>query len=168
MRSGAHNKARIRRFVSLAPGAHLRAIQRRLGISFSSTRYNVSKLASEGEVVCQQDGGFSRVFPAEMDEGERRMYSIVRNKARRQILGALLQEGSMSGKQIAESTGLLKSVVSQQSRYLLGSSLLRVNQTESGRTFEIVDRDSVSRLLARSDEVEAIKIVDQFIDLWDF
>jgi len=64
-------RLRIKLLVSLHPGLHLRELQRQIGLSFSSTRYHLDKLAKQGEIDRVEDNGYSRIYPAGIDQSDK-------------------------------------------------------------------------------------------------
>lgn len=92
---------RVKHLIRLhPPGLRLRELQRRLGLSFSGTRFHVAKLAKKGEIDRVQDGGYSRLFPLGTLFEDRKLYLAFRRRTDAIILSCLLREGSVSQKRL--------------------------------------------------------------------
>ncbi len=105
--------SRIKLLIASLPGVHLRQIQRILGLSFSSVRYNVDVLKRNGEVLVWSESGRSRLFDPTISERERVLYSHLRNRISRKILRAIAQDGKLTNRQLSKMTGFAKSTLSE-------------------------------------------------------
>jgi predicted transcriptional regulator len=160
---------RARFLISLVPGVHLRELQRLLGISFSSTRHHVDILSREREIDRVEEGGFSRLYPVGTSDEYRVLFSNIRNKNRRLLLSALAHKQRLTNKQLSSLTGLPKSTVSEQLKPLMESRIVQgaLSQKE-GIVYSLRDVETMSRLLAMSEDNAVKKATERFIDLWDF
>ena len=163
----SEGRARIKLLVSLQPGLHLRELQRQVGLSFSSTRYHVDKLAKEGEIDRVEDQGYSRIFPAGTESGDRLLLSFVRRKTDHKIISCLLREKGVSQQRLTNLTGLSKSTVSEHLATLLSLGVVSARGTEEGRIFELTNPTRISRILNGHPPLLK-KATGRFIDLWDF
>ena len=115
----AVGRTRIKLVVSQKPGLHLRELQRQIGLSFSSTRYHVDKLAKEGEIDRVEDNGYSRIYPPGIDQKDKILLSLVLRETDYKILSSILKEDSISQQRLTELTKLAKSTVSEHLATLL-------------------------------------------------
>jgi predicted transcriptional regulator len=163
----SEGRARIKLLVSLQPGLHLRELQRQIGLSFSSTRYHVDKLAKEGKIDRIDDKGYSRIYPAGTDSNDRVLLSLVRQKTDHKILACLLTEKSLTQQRLTELTGLSKSTISEHLSTLLRLDVVRTRVGGERRIFELVEPAKIDGLMSRH-PVLLEKAASRFIDLWDF
>ena len=163
----AEGRVRIKLVVSLQPGVHLRELQRQIGLSFSSTRYHVDKLARDGEIERVEDSGYSRIYPAGIDQRDRILLSIVRKETDRRILSTFLKENSLSQQRLADLTSLAKSTVSEHLATLLELGVVRIRADGERRIFELTDPAKIETMLSRYPHLLS-KATRRFIDLWDF
>lgn len=163
----SEGRARIKLLVLLQPGLHLRELQRQIGLSFSSTRYHVDKLAKEGEIDRVEDQGYSRLFPAGTESDDRLLLSFVRRKTDHKIISCLLRENGVSQQSLTNLTGLSKSTVSEHLATLLSLGVVRTRGSEEVRIFELTDPASVNRIMNGHPPLLK-KATGRFIDLWDF
>jgi predicted transcriptional regulator len=164
------NRSKILGLITQNPGIHLRELQRALGISFNSIRYNTEKMAHSGEIVCEKDSGFSRFYPPGMPERDRLLHSLTRNKTTFRILLELSTQQLLTNKELAARTGFAKSTVSEHIHQLLSVNLVKLTLSDEGNfKVELQERERVKKLV---DEINLAKsendMVQNFVDLWDF
>jgi predicted transcriptional regulator len=155
--------------VSLLPGIHLRELQRLLGISFSSTRYNVDKLCNSGEITSHRDNGHLRLYPKGTRDDERQIFSILRNRTAVAILNAVVDE-SLSHKQLCERTRIAKSTVSEYLSHLTEIGFIKVKLSSDLKTlYELQNDNKLLQALLSSNLIRPPgSATERFIDLWDF
>jgi predicted transcriptional regulator len=158
---------RIKLLVSLQPGLHLRELQRQIGLSFSSTRYHVDKLAKKGEIDRIDDNGYSRIYPAGIDQRDKILLSLVRRETDRRILSSFLRENSLSQQRLTHLTKLAKSTVSEHLATLLKLGVVRTKAGGERRVLELTDPAKIDTMLNRYPHLLS-KATRRFIDLWDF
>ena len=158
---------RIKLLVSLQPGLHLRELQRQIGLSFSSTRYHVDKLAKDGEIDRVEDNGYSRIYPAGIDQSDKILLSLVRRKTDRRILSSFLRENSLSQQRLTDLSKLAKSTVSEHLATLLMLGIVRTKAGGERRIFELTDPAKIDTMLNCYPRL-LNNPTRRFIDLWDF
>jgi len=163
----SEGRVRIKLLVSLQPGLHLRELQRQIGISFSSTRYHVNRLATEGEIDRVEDKGYSRIYPAGTEYKDKILLSLIRRKTDHKILSCLLSENSLSQQRLGDLTGLSKSTISEHLTTLSELEVVRIGLSKERRVFELVDASKIDELM-NPEPVLLKKATHRFIDLWDF
>jgi predicted transcriptional regulator len=151
----------------LQPELHLRELQRQIGLSFSSTRYHVDKLAKEGEIDRVEDKGYSRIYPAGVDQRDKILLSLFRRETDYKILSSFLRENILTQKRLTDLTKLAKSTVSEHLATLLELGVVRIKAGEERRFFELTDPAKIDAMLNRYPHLLS-KATHRFIDLWDF
>ncbi len=147
----------------------MRQIQRILGLSFSSVRYNIDVLKKNGEVFGWDESGRSRLFTPAISERERVVYSHLRNRTCRTILRAIAQHGRLTNRQLLEVTGLAKSTLSERIHRLLQVEMLMITFSSDGRmAYQLKEPESLLSLLRAADQTVLEEAADRFIQLWDF
>ncbi len=159
------SRAKIVELVSLLPGIHLRELQRMLGVSFNSIRYNIEILSKSGEIVCEKSSGYSRLFPVGLSESDRVIYSALRNRTAKMIVLELERGQQLTNKELSERTGLAKSTISEHVHELLLSNIVHLTLTDGGFKVELCDPERVNEILTR--QARENGIVESFTDLWD-
>ena len=159
---------RTKELVSLLPGVHLRELQRLLGTSYNTTRHHVEMLTRDGELVCQKETHYTRLYPTQVRDKEKTAYSITRNKTTRIILELIAANPRLTAKEIARNAGLAKSTVSEHLHILLQAHLVASTSTEGRMVYEAQDADLVRRLIALNRARLMEVATDRFLDLWSF
>ena len=160
-------RMKIKLLVSLQPGLHLRELQRQILISFSSTRYHVNRLATEGEIDRVEDNGYSRIYPTGTEHRDKILLSLIRRKTDHKILSCLLSENSLSQQRLGDLTGLSKSTISEHLATLSELGVMRIGFSKERRVSDLVDPAKIDELMNR-EPVLLKKATHRFIDLWDF
>lgn len=138
-------------------------------MSFNSTRYHVDKLTETGEIIRVEDGGYSRLYPAGINEAERTLFSLVRGETDRKLLVALAGNEFLSNKQLCDLTSLAKSTISEHLAELVRLGVVRTRQIgEGGVSYELEQPEQIRSLLRNQNPSLIKRVSGRFIDLWDF
>jgi predicted transcriptional regulator len=166
----SENRVKIFRTISLRPGIHLHELQRVLGVSLGSIRYNVEELTRSGRILRDTSTGYSRLYPIGLTDRDRVVYSLIENKTTRIILSELIMEGSATNKKLTEKTGFAKSTVSEHVHKLLQASIAKLMLSDKGEFRVQVDNpDYIRSLLSISeDSLPRKDLIENYTDLWDF
>jgi len=166
----SENSAKVLHLISVMPGIHLHEIQRILGVSLSSVRYSVERLARSGRILRDRTTGYSRFYPVTISEKERVVYSLIRNRTTRKILYELTQGSGSTNKELAEKIGLAKSTVSMHVHKLLQTNVAHLVLSEKGDfRIRIEDAEYVRKLLLKSEEFSKLStMIANYTDLWNF
>ena len=163
------NRSSIVRLVGLAPGIHLREVERALGISLTTVRYHVQLLSSSGLISCVTDGTYVRLYPAGTEQEEMRLYSRLRSRTARKILATLLQSPHITNKEISNITGLAKSTVSEHIQTFVQNNIVNVSENRwVSPKLSLANPDLIRKILNRGGSMENSGVVQRFVDLWDF
>lgn len=138
-------------------------------MSFSSVRYNVDSLKTDGVVLDKDESGHSRLFPPAVSDWEVVVYSHLRTRSSRMVLRALAEHGRLSNWQLSEITGYAKSTLSESIRRLLEAGLLTNAFGLDGRlAYQIKEPERVLPILHSANHKLLEVATDRFIQLWDF
>ena len=162
------NRTRIRSLIFALPGVHMRQVQRILGLSFSSVRYNVDTLKKSGEIQDWRQSGRSSLFFPEVAETDRIVYSHLRNRSSRKILRAFAKKNKLTNSELAKITGYAKSTLSESVHRLLDAGLLTRSFSLDGVAYQLRDPKRVVPLIRAADHTVLGEATDRFIQLWDF
>jgi predicted transcriptional regulator len=163
------NRSRIRSLVLSLPGIHMRQVQRILGLSFSSVRYNIDSLKKSREIIDWSQTGHSRLFPPEVSEWEKIVYSNLRSRSSRKILRAFSQHDKLTNRELAEITGYAKSTLSESTHRLLDEGILIISFSQEGRVaYQLKNPDRLLPMIRAADQTVLEEVTDRFIQLWDF
>lgn len=162
------NHERIKLLISLVPGLHLRAVQRLLGLSFSSTRYHVDALQKSGEIVRSQEGGYSRLYPNGISESDKILFSAINNATDRRILSCMVKNPRISHREMSEQTGYAKSTISEHLSRLVEIGTVAEEVVAGHSLYILTNPDRIRAIMSIQNPTMLKRATDRFIDLWDF
>ena len=159
-------RRRIYTVVLRSPGLGSREIQRQTGMAWGETTYHLDRLVTAGLVHREQGGHQDYYFAATVPLGDRTLLRLARSDASRRVLGALLTALDPTVPELQERTGLSPGRLSIHLRRFLETGLVQSGRRERFRTFRIVDRDRVVRLLIAYRSGFADGWVDALLETW--
>ena len=161
------NRLRKREIVELAPGIHLRGLERIAGVSFTTVRHHVRKLEEFGEIERVRLGKYERIFPPGYTAGEKKVDSAMRSKSTKRILDEIFARGLTTNGEVSRATGLAKSTVSKHAGILSNLGLVKREKDPYGKTKYGIAETPLGTLLHLAHS--GLKnTVDRYVDLWDF
>ena len=82
-----NNRKKIYNFILENPGFHLREIQRKLNISYSTLRYHLNYLKKSDLLIEKKEKGYIRYFISKkVGNGDKELFKVMRNKILVKIL----------------------------------------------------------------------------------
>jgi predicted transcriptional regulator len=159
-------RRRIYTVVTRSPGLGSREIQRQTGMAWGETTYHLDRLVTAGLVHREQGGHQDYYFAATVPLGDRTLLRLARSEASRRVLGALLTASDVTVPELQERTGLSPGRLSIHLRRFLETGLVQAGRRERFRTFNVVDRDRVVRLLVAYRSGFADGWVDRLLETW--
>jgi predicted transcriptional regulator len=160
------SRRRIYTVVLRSPGLGSREIQRQTGMAWGETTYHLDRLVSGGLVHREQGGHQDYYFAATVPLGDRTLLRLARSEASRRVLGALLTVSDVTVPELQARTGLSPGRLSIHLRRFLETGLVQSGRRERFRTFRIVDRERVVRLLVAYRAGFADGWVDRLLETW--
>lgn len=148
------------------PGLHYRELQRASGAKDGTFQYHLSVLEKDGVVVREPDGVYVRFYPAHLSQAERRALGLLRHSKIRSILLYLLQEPQLGKGELAKKLGVSPSTVSYYIERLRKANILSF--AEGNRATFLVDPAMLIGLLRRYRSSFLDRLVDSFVELWEF
>lgn len=163
------NRALAKEVVLLIPGIHLRALQKVLGSSFSTTRHHVDSLERDGEIVRSKDGRYDRLYPSGTPEDVRTLYACMHSENARAILNLLIERpDEMTKTEISNSVHLAPSTTGEYIALLVRDNVVRRSFASDGRiVFGVNNAEKVLPLLAIFKKNLVTVATENFVDLWD-
>ncbi|MCI4347739.1 MAG: winged helix-turn-helix transcriptional regulator [Thermoplasmata archaeon] len=159
-------RRRLYAVVQHSPGLGSREIQRQTGMAWGETTYHLDRLVTAGLVHREQGGHQDFYFAATVPLGDRTLLRLARSEASRRILSALLVASNQTVPELEERTGMSPGRLSIHLRRFLETGLVAAGRRDRFRTFTIVDRERVVRLLIAYRASFADGWVDRLLETW--
>lgn len=159
-------RRRLYAVVQQSPGLGSREIQRRTEMAWGETTYHLDRLVTAGLVHREEGGHQDYYFAASVPLGDRTLLRLARSEASRKILGALLVAPDLTVPELQERTGLSPGRLSIHLRRFLATGLVAAGRRERFRTFSIVDRARVVRLLIAYRTSFTDEWIDRLLETW--
>jgi predicted transcriptional regulator len=146
----------VRRF----PGIGAREAQRIAATGWGETVYHLERLTDAGLLHRERAGHQDHYFAPTVPLADRRLLRFARSESARHLLVALLETPAATVPDLSEKTQLSPGRLSVHLGRLLESGVLRTGRNGRFRTFDVIDRDQVIRLLVTYRE----SLSDQWIE----
>ncbi len=152
----------VRRF----PGIGAREAQRVAATGWGETVYHLDRLTEAGLLHRERAGHQDHYFAATVPLGDRRLLRFARSESARHLLLALLEHPASTVPVLGEKTGLSAGRLSVHLGRLLDGGVLRTGREGRYRTFELVDRDQVLRVLLTYRDSLADQWAERVLATW--
>jgi predicted transcriptional regulator len=149
------------------PGLHERELSRQLELALSTLDYHLYYLKKRELVATKSDGHYTLYYASDkVGSKEKKMMSLLRQKAPRKIVIFLLINSSCTHKQICEYLGLAASTTSFHLKKLVKNEIIR--RVEQGRetNFNVLEQDYISDLIITYKNSFLDDAVNRFADTW--
>jgi len=148
------------------PGIGAREAQRVAGTGWGETVYHLDRLTESGLLHRERAGHQDHYFVATVPLGDRRMLRLARSPSARHLLVALLEAPGATVPDLVERTRLSPGRLSVHLGRLLENGALRTGRQGRLRTFEVIDREGVIRLLVTYRESFADHWLEGVLETW--
>jgi predicted transcriptional regulator len=135
-------------FVKANPGLHLRALQRRLGLPLTSLEYHVDYLVRKNVIYRERAGRFTRFYARLLDEKDREVISVLRQRRLREIVLIILGKDGAKFQELQGILGLPSSTLFYYLKYLLDNGVITRDQVGSETVYNVKDVRVAKALIA--------------------
>jgi len=159
-------RRRIYEVVRRAPGIGAREVQRSAGTGWGETTYHLDRLSDVGLIHRERSSFQDHYYAAEVPLADRRLLGLTRSSSARRLLVALLDMGEATVPELTERSALSEGRVSVHLRRLIATGVVQTGRRGRWRTFDVVDRNRVLRLLVTYREGFADEWVERLLATW--
>jgi len=161
-------RTRLAKHVSATPGVHFNGLVEQSGLAPGQVQYHLRRLRADGVVRQERLYGKTHYYPPEYDDRERRALALLRRETARDVLLALLDDGSKRPGALADRLDIARSTLEWQLDRLVEQGLLEKQYDERGRVrLVLTDPSETRRLLGEIDPSTADRMADRFVRLTD-
>ena len=122
---GSEVREAIVGYLAATPGAHFSKLRDDLKLGTGESQHHLRRLEDDGTIEHRTDGEYKRYFPAgRFSAFEQRALGYLRRETPRGMLIALLRDPEVSGRDIADRTGVSSSSVSKYAAELESAGIL--------------------------------------------
>jgi len=148
------------------PGIGAREVQRVAATGWGETVYHLDRLTDAGLLHRERAGHQDHYFAATVPLGDRRLLRLVRSESARHLLVALLETPNATVPRLTDRTRLSPGRLSVHLGRLLESGIVRSGRDGRYRTFDVIEREQVIRVLLTYRESLADQWVEGVLETW--
>ncbi|MFB6107910.1 MAG: winged helix-turn-helix transcriptional regulator [Haloplanus sp.] len=162
------SRREIYQLVADEPGAHFRRLLGRVEYAQGTLQYHLRRLAEDGLVAVEDDGKYTRYYPAEeFSAADRTVMNALRRTYSRRIIAYLLAEGELTTAELSDELGKSRSTVSWHLSKLHDAGLVEKDRRGVAVYYSLVDPDRARRLYTVYRGSFTDRLVDRLLGLWD-
>jgi len=162
------SRNKIYHLVSKNAGSHLRELERKSRISYSTLKYHLHYLTRKGLIVEKKGEGNSRFFIKEVSTEDIETLSMLRQKNMRKILIYLAANKKTKLAELEQFTKLSASTISWYLNRLIKKRVVEKTADRRNVTFELSsDREEIKRILISYRESFLDNLVDKVVEMWE-
>lgn len=160
-------RRRIYEYVERVPGAHMRDIQRSLGLAVGTLEYHLNYLTKLDILTTREDGRYTRYYVThQMGRREKDVLAVLRQAVPRQVVAHLLLAPGMSHGEILAHFQISASTLSFHLKKLLTAGILSVQKDGRENRYSVLEPELASRVLITYKESFVDDVVDRFAEAW--
>ena len=167
------NRRRVYEVTQTYPGLHMRALQRKLGMSIGLIEYHLNALEKHGLVTSVSEGGYKRFFPSTTAAGagspqdgrERRLLGVLRQRIPLKVALILLETSRATLKEISDRLVLSPSLASYHLKKLLAAEIVTNQPVGDSRGYSLFDANRVAQLLVAN--APPPDLLEEFAEMWE-
>jgi predicted transcriptional regulator len=152
--------------VRRVPGIAGREVERRAGTARGETVYHLDRLVEAGLLNRELGGHQDHYFVATVPLGDRSLLRLARSPSARRLMVSMLQEPELTVPDLERRTGLSPARLSVHLRRMIDARIVACGRRDRLRTFSIVDRERVVRVLVSYREGYADRWVEGLLETW--
>ncbi len=157
----------VYQFIRSHPGLHMRALERRLGISLGDLRYHLDYLEKRKLITSRSDGYRKTYFSArDVYLRDRDLLALLRQRTPRRIILHLMLTQSVTFESLCEALRVSKSTLSFHMRKLTDRGVVYVRKEERRNLYSLRDREMVAKLLIAYKRTFLDDAVDRVLEVW--
>jgi predicted transcriptional regulator len=160
-------RQKVYNFIESTPGAHLREIGRRLGMSLGHLRYHLNILEKKDLVISIRNGFYRRYFvKKDFDFGLTGIFFALRQKNTRRIVLHLLNNPNVTHKDLMRMFDFPSSTLSLYLDNLVKKGVVQRLRNGRQNRYSVVDEQNVIRVLKTYKESFIDKLVDRALEIY--
>lgn len=129
------------------PGIKFRDIMRATGMKNGVLSHHLGKLEKLGSIQVFREPRQTRFYPLHISHKESKIIKALRRETPRNIISTLILDESLASNEIAKKVNKAPSTVSLYLSQLVEDGIVKLHFEERRRTYTVVDKDLVDKLI---------------------
>lgn len=160
------NRRRIYSLIDATPGIHLRELQRDLDIPLTTLEYHLGYMVRKKIVFVETDARFKRYYSKSLDQEDRKVLSVLRQRRLREIVLVVMSSGKAKYQYLATYFDLPNSTLSFYLRHLVENDILSRDKIGLETIYTVKDEDRVAKVVVAHKTSILDKLVDITLTTW--
>ena len=160
------NRRKIYEAIEESPGIHLRQLQRALNMPLTTLEYHLSYMARKKIIYAETDTHYKRYYAKQLDDGDKKVLSALRQKRMREIVLLVLSNGKAKYQFMADYLKVPHSTLSFYLKYLVDNGILVKDKVGYETIYTIKDEDKVAKVLVAYKASFLDKLIDKTLATW--
>lgn len=149
------------------PGLHFRELQRKNRVGVGNLDYHLNYLEKTNLIRVKKSKGNKRFYPLGLNDYERNILGILRQKNFRKIILKLLKEKNITHKSIVDYLKISPSSVTWYLKLLINKNILIILEKEKQRYYQLKNKEEIIKVLVTYKESFVDKLVDSFVEAFE-
>lgn len=159
---------KIFNLVSKFAGCHLRDLERKSSISYTTLKYHLHYLVKYNLIIEKKDKGLDQYFPKDISFKDIEILSILRQKNIRRILLLLSINNNCSFKDLEDFTKLPSSTLSFYLKKLIDKNIISRSVSVKTAKYKLIyNKDEILKLIITYKESFLDTLIDKTLEMWD-
>lgn len=162
------HRNKVYRLISKYPGTHLRELERKSKIPYSTLKYHLHFLAKHSLILEKKERGNIKYYTKSIEKEDIEIISLLRQKNVRKIILLLLTNGSCSHKDFEEFTSLASSTVNWYLNNLMKKGIVEKLIIKNKTPYKLrCDKEKIMKVLITYKESFVDSLIDKTIEMWE-
>jgi len=148
------------------PGMHFRELQRKISIGTGNLDYHLNYLERLNLIKIERSSN-KRIYPLGLNEVERKILGILRQKNFRKIIIKILMERDIDHKGLVNFLNISPSSVSWYVNKLVENNIIIYYENSKRKKYKLKNEDEILKVISTYKESFIDKLVDNFIESWE-
>lgn len=149
------------------PGLHLRELQRKNEIGIGNLDYHLNYLEKINLIKVEKSKGKKRFYPMGLNDYERNILGILRQRNFRKIILKLLKEKNFTHKSVIDYLKISPSSVTWYLSRLIDENILIMFEKEKQKYYQLKNKDEIIKVLITYKESFVDNLVDSFVEAFE-
>ncbi|MEK6943773.1 MAG: transcriptional regulator [Nanoarchaeota archaeon] len=160
-------RKRIYLTIEKFPGLHFRELQRMNNLGIGNLDYHLNYLEKNNLIKAEKSKANKRFYPLGLNDRERNILGILRQRNFRKIILKLLEEKNITHKGIADYLKISPSSATWYLNQLLSRNILIIFKKEKRKQYQLKNKDEIIKVLIAYRESFVDNLVDSFVEAFE-